>query len=198
MKKLLILLFLTSATLLPTSWHQTPLMLATQKNDLNHMQQLIAEGADVNAICGRDFPHAGNPVLRYAIDNNAYKAVHLLLQAGANVNEFSESGLIHQTRKSANTRNFPLLAIAIKQRASIKLIQLLIAAGADIEQTSMFGHWTPLMVAAYYGHVAAVIELLRAGANPNITNKSDDYRTALDYAQEMGYTKIACILKEKQ
>lgn len=50
-------------------------MIATQKNDLECMNLLINAGADVNAIEASNFPHAGNPVLRFALDNNSVEAV---------------------------------------------------------------------------------------------------------------------------
>ena len=100
------------------------------------------------------------------------------------------SPIIHADRVRANVRNVPLLSYAIQCYASQQIIELLINYGADVNQKTICNAWTPLMVAAYYGNWFAVKTLLAYGANPTVTNNSDEYRIAYDYAVEMKHKEI--------
>lgn len=60
----------------------------------------------------------------------------------------------------------------------LKAVSHLIAAGAKIEDQNAKG-WTPLIYAAYYGHVAVVQCLLDHNANVNETNKVRSRKTAV-------------------
>lgn len=170
----------------------TPLMEAAKRGDINHMQKIIKDGANVNAIYDRDQPCMGYPVLRFAIDSKSVSAVELLLKYGANPNEYTESPLIHQKRFSANVRNLPLLSYAIYSYAPYRIVKLLMDYGANINQKTIFNEWTPLMVAAYITNIEAVELLIKAGVDCNATNSCDGYRTAYDYAKERikSYTTV--------
>jgi ankyrin repeat protein len=52
--------------------------------------------------------------------------------------------------------------------------------------------FTPLMRAAWNGHVTVVAELIRAGARVNLRNRFG--RSALDYAREQRNTSVLKIL----
>lgn len=169
---------------------KTPLICAIEAKDIPLIEKLIASGENVNAVNGCDQPHMGYPVLRYAIDSGSEKIVMLLLKHGADSNRHTSSPIIHAHRTSANVRNLPLLSYAIQCHASQNIIELLISHGADINQKTIWNEWTPLMVAAYYGNQAAVKTLLTSGANVTDKNSVDGYRTAYDYASEMGHKEI--------
>ena len=164
-------------------------MVAASMGYADIMRALIDAGADVNDIDGWDWPHAGKPVLRYAIDSGSLPSVEMLIKAGAVVNEFTECPILHPKRTHANERNLTLLACAIHSHAPMAIIKALIKAGAEVNKKSMFGYWTPLMVAAYDGYTEAAQELLAGGADKTLKNNNDDFRTALDYAKEMKHSE---------
>ena len=97
-------------------YDKTPLMEAAEKGDVKRMIKLIEEGANVSASYGLGWPHAGSPVLRYAIDSGVVEGVRELVKAGANVNAYTENQLIYHNKdgKNLSVRNLPLLSSAIK------------------------------------------------------------------------------------
>ncbi len=82
------------------SCEDTPLMKAAFEGNIDLMKKLIKSGEDVHAVAFRDQPHGGKPVLRYAIDSHCLESVSILLNAGANPNEFTESPIITTDGKS--------------------------------------------------------------------------------------------------
>jgi ankyrin repeat protein len=175
----------------------TPLMEAAEHADLKKMRYLIKQGASVNDVEGCDWPHAGKPVLRYAIDSRSLEAVYLLLENGANPNDITESPIINPNplEKKANIRNLSLLSHAINSHAPIEIVIELIQYGAHLDGTpKVMGDWEPLMIASYRGNKEAVILLLKLGADVSAINNMDN-KAALDYAKEMNHTQIVEILE---
>jgi ankyrin repeat protein len=170
---------------------ETALMIASWTGNVSIMKKLIEAGADVNAVSGRDQPNMGKPVLRYAIDSRSPEAVRILLESGANANELTNSPLL-------NVRNIPLLSHAIRKGVSIEIINALIKSGADVNQKAHLVDLTPLMIACKDGYTDAVKALLAAGADPNIKNKQDGDRTALDYAKEPPVFKRVKVPERKE
>lgn len=172
-------------------YNVTPLMLAAQKANIQEMQKHIKAGTDVNAVWGCDFPHAGFPVLRYAIDSGSCEAVRILLEAGADPNCQTESPVIYSDYCNvANLRNLPLLSHAINAHAPIAIVKELLHYGAHHGGKS----WSALMIAAWRGYQEAVLVLLEAGADAKAVNGLDN-KTALDYAKEMKHAEIIRILE---
>lgn len=171
----------------------TPLMKAAITASLGTMRMLLANGANPSAVAFRDFPHAGKPVLRYAIDSQSPEAVQLLLDHNADVNDITESPII-TNNDMLNVRNLSLLAHAINTYAPMGVIQTLINhSKTNLDQKS--SGWTPLMVAAYRGYKAAANALITAGADPLVINYQDS-RTAIDYAAEKGFSDIVKLLQQ--
>jgi ankyrin repeat protein len=74
----------------------------------------------------------------------------------------------------------------------VEILKLLLRAKAEVDQTSINGV-TPLMVAAEKGHLACIDLLLAGGAN--VHHKSNDGRTALDYATDFKHTAVEAVLR---
>ena len=139
----------------------TKLMRASYHANLKKMKALINQNVNPSAVIFRDQPHAGKPVLRYAIDSRSAEAVQLLIDAGADVNDMTESQII--AGGSANCRNITLLGYAIQQFAPLDVIQaLILAPKIDLNKPAPCSDWTPLKIAKYYGNDEAVKLLLAA------------------------------------
>jgi len=60
------------------------------------------------------------------------------------------------------------------ERGSLAKVKLLLQAGADVNAICLHCKWTALHAACYNQHVPVVEELLKAGANPNMTSANGE------------------------
>lgn len=180
---------------------------AIEKNDLSATDSLISQGFDVNT---RD--ENGNPPLHYALLKNRVKIAKKLIEAGANVNApSSESGItplliVTEKAKQLQQKAKKILAknegytqsrsaeiklqkyIISQMNAAKKLLEILIANGADVNQKTPYG--TPLMSAACNEWNIDLIDiLLKSGAKVN--ERDNNGRTALFYAEIFGGDEIS-------
>ncbi|HXW53964.1 MAG TPA: ankyrin repeat domain-containing protein [Myxococcota bacterium] len=183
---------------------ETPLMEAARDGDLVKVKQLIAKGADVNAISYWDQPHGGKSVIAYALLGGSAPVIKELLDACANPNGFINEGVAIGkvvTKDFAGAydggRINPVLIYAISRNMDINIIKMLIRAGADVNVMGAYAYsenkTTPLIIAAAAGLVPIVELLLKAGADK--AHKNSDGKTALDYAKEFKHLKVVALLK---
>ncbi|XP_033740384.1 kinase D-interacting substrate of 220 kDa-like [Pecten maximus] len=129
----------------------TALYLAVQKNKPEALQQLISAKADVNTIGG-----SNNRPIHVAAQHGLEECMIILINNGAKVNTKNSSG------------NTPLILGSRKNHHTI--MQLLIAAGCDVNIQNKEG----CSALHYSSHKAMGVDmLLRAGANPNLTDKEN-------------------------
>ena len=190
---------------------ETPAEQVTSENDdlstvdVVKLETLIGEGFDVNK---RD--ENGITPLVYVLKNNADLTVaQKLIDAGADVNAPCLDGttpllaavsvaqdmdndyrqILDQTH-SGNAETYQDRfdqAAQIQMQRAQKMLQLLIVAGADVNQETP--HGTPLMAAAANARNTMLIEmLLQSGAHVNQTDQKG--RTALFYAHAFGNDDI--------
>jgi ankyrin repeat protein len=124
--------------------------------------------------------------LTYAIYHGPLALVRALLEAGADPNWPTADG-------------FPPLIAALScsdaapgtvVRTDVhELVEMLLAAGADVDQRDV-NDYTPLHIAAAQGDVRAVDMLLAAGADPDEITRIDDLDTALEVAAAAGQAVI--------
>jgi ankyrin repeat protein len=166
----------------------TPLMHAAVYGDLASMALLISRGANVNATNRQ----GATPLLRAAFNP---EKIALLLEHGANVNAssaFGATALMLSARSADSYKGVELLLehgadpnatnkfgatalMAAVAGGDCRSVELLLrhganvnAAPADDRQGFRFGGGrTPLMWAAYRGHIEIMRTLLNAGADPN-------------------------------
>ena len=118
-------------------------------------------------------------LLYSAVETNNDLRVQSLLEEGADVNWHNRSAFSYT----------PL--IKASQKGNIKIMGLLLNAGADVHQTDRNGY-SSLMCAAYYGHEECVDLLLKAGADVNTGDRH--YYTAAIYASQKGHDKCVKLL----
>jgi ankyrin repeat protein len=148
------------------------LLIAVKELNLNAIEKLIQEGANVNTHVHGYYPlHFAAIKDSGTEDEQSVRAtiVQTLLDAGADVtveNQFGSTPL----HNAALSNNVPV-------------IKLLIKAGAHINASTEEGE-TPLSLAARNGDPIAVWLLLKAGANVNERNSQNF--TPLDHVKDSG------------
>ena len=144
---------------------QTPLQMTADNEATGPMAQLLRLGADINARATHDKVSA----LHFAARSNRLRALEFLLRKGADTEAVDARG------------RTALMAAA--EEGHHQAIKLIIPYARDIDRRQDGEkHATALMKAAYKGDAASVETLLKAGANPML---SDDFnKTAAKYAAE--------------
>lgn len=188
---------------------------AAHEGDVAAIQDLVAEGADLEA---RDA--AGRTPLHVAAFVSQNQAVRALAKAGADLNALENSAydivtiaavaddlalvdLALLLGASASNVTSPYDGTALIAAAHLghhAVVERLIAGGAPLDHINNLG-WTALMEAVVLGdggpeHVRTVRALVDAGAEPTITDR--DGSTPLDHARARGYADMVSILEAAQ
>ncbi len=142
---LLLLLPLALAT--PT--RAGPLHDAARSGDVSRVEQLVGQGADVNARGNND----ATPLLVAALEGHR-AVVELLIDQGANINARNKGGLT------------PLHAAAYQGHMDV--VELLLAKGAKINDANNRFGITPLHAAAEQAHEAVADRLIAKGAKTDL------------------------------
>ena len=151
-----------------------PLRYAGRKGKLNQVQQLLQEGADVDAR-----GDGGRTALWEAAGNGHTDIVKVLLDNGADVNGKADLGDTALARAASNGHT--------------TVVIVLVAKGAVGNVVSNYG-FTALMDAAMRGRATIVKILLGAGADVNA--RANNGSTALEYATERSHTEVVDLLKK--
>ncbi len=171
---------------------RTPLHVAAERGDPTIVAALLQAGADVKAADG-----SGLTALHEAAASGSVETVDRLLAAGAEVDAADRRGhtalyfgAAHATADISRrlvaagadpnraSVDGPPLASAIEERRPA-VVELLIAAGANVNARGSERSRTPLLVLAAGTGSAAVVRLLvDAGANPNSEAEWDTALTA--------------------
>lgn len=148
---------------------RTPLMVATQQNDVATAQVLIEAGADVNAKNGiQDTPY--------------------LLAGAQGYNEILMLTLSHGADIQDTNRYGGTAIIPAAEKGHLETVKILLDAGLDPNHINNLG-WTALMEAVILGdgsalYVEIVKTLIEGGADPNIPDKRGT--TPLTHAKNRG------------
>lgn len=135
--------------------------------DWGKVQQLISQGADVNAL---DVKTKASP-LSFAAEAQKLEIINLLIQKGAKVNVADENGLTPLHRAVSGLFAKPNIAV----------LKALIVAGADADAQDNKGETALMYVVADENiDISFAKMLIENGANPNLTNNENN--TALQLA----------------
>ena len=151
---------------------QTPLMLATQKGNLQIVKLLLENGASV------DKQEEVLTPLMFASNRGDLEIVKLLLENGANVDKESNG--------------FTALFFA-SQNGHLEIVKLLLENGASVDKNRSMT--TPLINASRIGHLEIVKVLLEHGAS--LSDKDNFGMTPLIAAVDEGNIEIVEYLLEK-
>jgi ankyrin repeat protein len=152
----------------------TPLMAAAVGGSPKDIACLVEHGANVNHQA-KD----GQTALMQAVEwNDGFAARHLIAD-GARLEAFDKHHItaLHIAAESNN----------------IKMIDMLVKAGAKVDWVHPEDKFTALDIAAKAGAPDSIKELLRLGANPNALTVN--HHTALDLAVHYEHEKAADLLK---
>lgn len=176
----------------------TALVSASREGHLAIVEQLLAEGVDVNTVTdcgsalsaaahgghgdvvqllianGASFTEAGGiyggPV-QAAVSGNHLEIVKLLISAGADINA---RAVVKRQTSARPVSSSPLLAAC--QQSNTVLVDWLLAHGADVdfcESRDLMGATGPALVTcSEKGHLEMVDRLLRAGADVNLCGRT--------------------------
>lgn len=153
----------------------TPLHRAVYEDDLPRAEQLIREGADVNAV-----NRYGVTPLSLACTNGNGAMVQLLLKAGADPNAALPGG------------ETPLMTAA--RTGKVDAVKALLASGSNVHAKEPRRGQTALMWAAAEGHAEVVRALLEAGADFRESLPSGF--TPLLFAVREGHADVVRVLLE--
>lgn len=150
---------------------------ALRDGNLAWAGELLDSRANPDCCCNE----TGRTMLQIAFDSNDVEIMALLLDYGAEsrVLPFEETSMLHQ----AVSRSF------------VKVVQLLLSHGADINMRSTDGGKTALHVAASIGDLTIVQLLMDAGADTEAVD--DQNQTALYAAVFLRRTEIVQLLLDR-
>ena len=162
-----------------------PIIDATKRGDVEEVQRLLAQGADVNEAYGD-----GMTALHWAAERGDLRVAEVLIAAGASVEAGTRIGRytpLHIAAKAGRpevvaalieagvdvnvaTTNSGATPLYLAARAgSADAIRLLVQHGADLNSGDGAVGQTPLMFAAAFNRVDAIRVLLEAHADPAVT-----------------------------
>ena len=143
----------------------TPLTLACEKGNEAIALELIRRSVDVRAQSG----HYDVYPIHGAAENGWSDVLQRLIAKGADVNLLPQFGFS------------PLVLAARKGHQAC--VEILLAHGALVNQTSSRRGWNPLLAAAEAGQVEVARMLLAAGANPRAKNTYKGF-SVLEWARD--------------
>ena len=162
---------------LPPDFEQErDVILACQENDDKLLEEQLSQPRNPN------FEDAdGKTPLYVATNHGSLKCVHLLIEAGAQIDQ----GL-------TDLGETPLHAAA--EEGHIEVVRFLVESGANKDQGMTDDGETPLWVAAWKGHLEVVRFLVESGANKD--QGMTDGNTPLYQAARKGHVEVVQFLAE--
>ncbi len=165
-----------------SSSDMSPLHRAAMQGDKELVELLLAKDVDVNAVNAL-YNGAYTPLLLAAYHRHS-EIAELLIAHGAKVDIFTAAALDDAQRVETMLKENPKLINVRHQnwatplheaasRGAVRVTELLLARGADVNVTADWG-WTPLHLAARYqgpGHKDVVELLLAHGADVTLKEK---------------------------
>lgn len=166
---------------LANSLGSTPLMEACSTRQLESVRTLLDAKANANVKT-----HQGTSALLNAAGRHEYEIVELLLAGGANANDMDTTYGVSALISACMV--LPGYDPADAMMRSMKTVKALVAAGANPNHRANSGN-TPMAQAAQTMNRSVILELLHAGANPNVN-------TTAGVQGELSPLMIACARRD--
>lgn len=196
---------------------ETPLVWATELNQLDVMRVLLAAGADPKGKAAKDQFLVHPPLVR-AAQNGSLEAMNLLLKSGAPASHGEPLFHLYRWQSDAKEPSEETRTAQIKlllehgadpdegdsenegrssltntiQKGNISGARLLLEAGAEVNKTHRYSGETPLMSAVRNQQIEMVRLLLEFKADSTRLNKKGESAKAI--AESLGYKEIAELL----
>ena len=188
---------------------ERPVADAAARGDIETVQDLLRNGADVNTAQGD-----GMTALHWAAERGDAKLAEVLVYSGANVNAGTRIGrytplhlasrgghgdvvlalLRAKANPNATTTNSgvtPLHLAALAGKADV--VAALLRSGADVNAKEASWGQTPLIFAASRGQVEVIRVLIEAGADPAAASRAENV-VEMEKADKAANKRIAEIL----
>ena len=197
---------------MPSSNRPSPRETDDELSSMDIITRLLAHGADVNAALSQQIPYrtkldrggdgvlgAGTTPLLRAAKAGDVPVVKMLLEKGANPKAVTRNG-VNGIMMAANVaaREEDMTGRNKTQREAIETIQLLLAAGTDINAADTQGR-TAAHGAALWGLTDVVRFLHKSGANFDVKDKRGftPIDTALGQAGGFGFGGTSGVVQEE-
>jgi ankyrin repeat protein len=188
---------------------ERPVADAAARGDIETVQDLLRNGADVNTAQGD-----GMTALHWAAERGDLKLAEVLVYSGANVNAGTRIGrytplhlasrgghgdvvlalLQAKANPNATTTNSGVTPLHLAAAAGkADAVAALLKSGADANVKEASWGQTPLIFAASRGHVEAIRVLLEAGADPALASRAVNV-VEMEKADKAANKRIAEIL----
>jgi len=163
---------------------------SAEGNDVESMRVVVEDyKVDVNSKV--DLGEYKQPALVGAAKKGSVSAVKWLIEHGANVEATSDA---FGSTTIFNSGSYTALWASC-QNGHLRVIHLLLEAGADPNTYKNTTGNTALFMTGQFGHAAACSELLRHGADPNLTFATGQNRnTPLDIAVASCHLDVVALL----
>jgi ankyrin repeat protein len=162
-------------TISPIPKNHADLISAIDRNDVDAVKDLLAQGVDPNASDRR-----GGTLMGLAAAHGYGEIVRLFLKVGADIDQREQGEVSALMRAAYNGRS--------------EMVQLLLDKGADVNITNDLG-WAALAFSVFYDNNADVIRLL-VDNGADLDHSDINGYTALTFAKNRNYQENAQLLKE--
>uniref|UniRef100_A0A0N5AA12 ANK_REP_REGION domain-containing protein n=1 Tax=Syphacia muris TaxID=451379 RepID=A0A0N5AA12_9BILA len=158
----------------------TPFLIATMSGNVEVMEDLAENGANVNH-CDKNKHFA----VHWAVVCGQLDALKLLLRLNANLNAIDSQG--------AQPLHYATVGEDVAPETCETILNVLLKNGANINSIDFDGR-TPLLWATCNGNIKAMTALLQAGANLNVTDRNQ--LSLLHCATSQGHEDALLLLIE--
>ncbi|MEZ5944618.1 MAG: ankyrin repeat domain-containing protein [Planctomycetaceae bacterium] len=161
-----------------------------RRSDEGEQDEPLSVREEMLVQCNKGMWGHSHP-LDAAVTLQDVEAVRSLLAAGVTPDDYEGNGTSPLCRA---TSMWALLEPNGKNKGIDEIVEMLIAAGADVNRRDEAEHCTSLHYAVRYGHLPSTQFLLEHGASPR--QKYPDGTTVVEYCEKHQWTEMVELIRE--